>query len=276
MRRALAALAALGIAIPAAVRADTPAYLRDRGEGIPTSLFGTYVRSHEWLVYPFYEYTLNSDQEYKPSELGFDGEHDYRGKLTEQEALIFASYGFSDWIDAELESAIYTTATQHKAANDPSALPDELTQSGFGDTQAELRFRLHRETERRPELFGYFETVFPFQHDQVLIGTQEWEFILGLGLIKGFGWGTVLGRASAVYVPGSDVEVDELSVEYLKRLAPSWRAVLAVEGEQDEWALIAEAQWFVRPDVFVKLNNGFGLTSKAPDLAPELGVVFSF
>jgi hypothetical protein len=39
---------------------------------------------------------------------------------------------------------------------------------------------------------------------------------------------------------------------------------------------VGEAQWFVRPNVFVKLNSGVGLTSKATDWAPEIGVVFSF
>jgi hypothetical protein len=33
-----------------------PTYLEDRGTGIPTSMFGTYVRRGELLVYPFFEY----------------------------------------------------------------------------------------------------------------------------------------------------------------------------------------------------------------------------
>ena len=31
----------------------TPMYLRDRGEGVATSMFGTYIRRGEWIVYPF-------------------------------------------------------------------------------------------------------------------------------------------------------------------------------------------------------------------------------
>jgi len=39
---------------------------------------------------------------------------------------------------------------------------------------------------------------------------------------------------------------------------------------------LGEAQIFLTPNVFVKLNNAVGLTSKAPDWAPEVGLVFSF
>ena len=46
-------------------------YQVQRGEGVATSLFGTYVQGGELLVYPFYEYSANHDQEYKPAELGF-------------------------------------------------------------------------------------------------------------------------------------------------------------------------------------------------------------
>ena len=38
-----------------------PVYLRDRGTGVSTSMFGTYVRRRELLVYPFFEYYLDND-----------------------------------------------------------------------------------------------------------------------------------------------------------------------------------------------------------------------
>src|SRR4030095_2753557 len=49
----------------------------DRGEGIPTSLFGTYIAGGDVLVYPFYEYTKTSAFEYKASEFGLPGEADF-------------------------------------------------------------------------------------------------------------------------------------------------------------------------------------------------------
>ena len=78
----LLALAAT-LLLPTTVQASDeqlPSYLRDRGTGIATSLFGTYVRKGELLVYPFYEYTRNEDQEYSPNELGYGIDTDYRAK----------------------------------------------------------------------------------------------------------------------------------------------------------------------------------------------------
>ena len=96
-------------------------------------------------------------------------------------------------------------------------------------------------------------------------------------MIKGFRLGTFTARAAASY-SGSDKKVilGELDLEYLKQISKAWRGVLSIEGAQDEWALVGEAQWHVSPHAFLKLNNGIGLTSKAPDWAPEVGVVFSF
>jgi len=285
MRRAflmgLALLGALGAGpfvatTGASVSDNLPTYLRDRGTGVATSLLGTYVRKGELLAYPFYEYTGNNDQEYKPSELGFAGEHDYRGKYTEHEGLIFLSYGISENVALELESALYSSATLHKAPEDTSAVPSRLKESGFGDTQAEIHWRWWKENERRPELWSYFEAVFPFQKDRVLIGTQDWELIQGVGLTRGFRFGSLTGRVSASYSAGDKTVIfGEYALEYLRRLSPKWRAVLAMEGEQDEAAIIGEAQWRIAPRAVLKLNNGFGLTSKAPDLAPEIGLAFS-
>ena len=72
------------------------------------------------------------------------------------------------------------------------------------------------------------------------------------------------------------VEPGEFAVEYLKRVSPKWRMVGSLEGEDDELALIGEAQWFVSRSAFVKFNCGFGITDKAPDIAPEIGIIFSF
>jgi hypothetical protein len=40
--------------------------------------------------------------------------------------------------------------------------------------------------------------------------------------------------------------------------------------------VIGEVQWHLGPRAFLKLNSGFGLTEKAPDVAPEVGVLISF
>ena len=105
----------------------------------------------------------------------------------------------------------------------------------------------------------------------------SWELSPGEGIVKGSRWGALTARATAGYTPEDGTfELGETGLEYLKRMSPRWRAVLSVEGEQDEWALIAEAQLTLAPAPALKLNNGFGITNKAPDMAPELGLPYSF
>jgi hypothetical protein len=57
-----------------------PDYLHDRGAGVTTTQFATYVRKGEWLVYTYYEYDGDKDKEYKPLELGFNQDQDYFSK----------------------------------------------------------------------------------------------------------------------------------------------------------------------------------------------------
>ena len=253
-----------------------PSYLADRGPGIPTSMFGTYVRKKEWLVYAFYEYTKTSHFEYTPEDLGLVGDQEFFGSLRERENLLFLSYGLSDRLAVELESSLHTRATLERDPTDTSG-PARLAESGLGDVQGELRWRWLDESARRPELFSYFEVGFPLQKDKVIMGTPDWEYVLGIGAIKGHSWGTLTGRLSVIYdrADGS-VESGEFAVEYLKRVSHVWRLVAAVEGESDEVDLILEAQARLSPHVLLKLNSGFGITSKAADIAPEAGVLFSW
>jgi hypothetical protein len=263
-------------AIATAQVSDLPMFLRDRGTGLPTSQFGTYIRKGELLVYPFFEYYRDSDAEYKPAELGFGLDQDFRGKYRASEGLLFVGYGLTDWLAVELEAAVID-ATLETSPDDPSGIPDRIHESGLGDVEGQLRARWARETESRPEIFSFFEAVAPLQKDKILIGTRDWELIFGGGVVKGFRWGTMTLRAEAEYSKEeSKLELGEYAVEYLKRLSPAWRLYLAVEGTDDEVELITEAQWHLTDSIFIKLNNAFGLTSKATDWAPEIGIVFSF
>ena len=249
---------------------------RDRGPGIPTSMFGTYVQPREFLFYPFVEYYHDKDAEYSPDELGYGVDADFRGTYRATEGLIFLGYGVSDRLALEFEAAVIT-ATQTKAPDDPSSMPSTVEESGLGDVEGQLRWRWNRETDRRPEVFSYFETVFPLQKQKALIGTQDWEFKLGTGLVRGFGWGTATVRAAIEYdAAEGTAALGEYAVEYLRRVSPSLRLFVAVEGSEDEVELIPEMQWALRPNVVLKLNSAFGLTSKATDWAPEIGIMFSF
>ncbi|HKQ61779.1 MAG TPA: hypothetical protein VJS92_10830 [Candidatus Polarisedimenticolaceae bacterium] len=250
---------------------------QERGPGLPTSLFGTYVERGELLVYPFYEYTKTSAFEYKPSELGFTGDEDFLGRTVEQEYLLFLGYGISDRLAVELETAVHASTTFDKAANDPSAVPPRLEESGLGDVDVQLRYRWRHETEHRPEMFSFLELTPPFQDDRVLIGTHDWEAAVGFGVIRGYRWGTITGRVALAYDgEGDQFELGEFAAEYFKRIAERWRVVAALEGESDELSLIGEAQWRFTSGAMLKLNCGVGLTEKAPDVAPEVGVLFRF
>jgi hypothetical protein len=256
---------------------SNPPYLQDRGTGVPTSMFGTYVRKKEVVVYPFFEYYRDRNFEYKPEELGAPGDIDFRGRYRASEALFFVGYGVTDNIAVEFETAVIS-ASFNKSPADPSSLPATIKESGLGDAEGQIRWRWRRETERRPEWFSYGELVVPHARNKRLIGTPEIEVKFGTGVTRGFAWGTLTGRGAIEYsrASSSPWDVGEYAIEYLKRVSPKWRVYAGLEGTQDELSLITEAQWHVLPHGFVRLNNGLGLTSKATDWTPEIGLLLTF
>ena len=259
-------------------RDGLPSFLRDRGEGVPTSLFGVYIRKGQWLVFPFYEYESNNDAEYEGKELGFSTDTtEYMGESELHQVLLFIGYGVTDDIAIELEFAIYETANLKRASNDTtSGIPAEIDESGFGEVETQVRWRVMRETASRPEVFTFLEIGFPFQDNKVLIGISNWEVGLGLGLVKGFDWGTLTGRISLEYDDSEgELEFGEFAVEYLRRLSDKWQIVVAIEGESDEIVAIVDLQLRLSDRAVFKFNV-VGVTEKAPDVAPLIGVIFSF
>jgi len=253
---------------------ELPVYLRDRGTGIPVSMFGTYVRRGELRFYPYFEYYHDKNAEYAPDEFGYADTNDYFGNYIAREWLFWFGYGITDRLAVEFETAYYIDATLDKASDDPSGMPTKIDESGLGDVEGQIRWRWTTENEKRPEIFSFYETVFPFQKDKQLIGTSVWELKLGTGFVKGFRWGTVTARAAIEYADDG-LELGEMAVEYLKRLSSKLRIFASVEGAQDEIELITEAQWRLTSNMFVKFNSAFGITTKATDWAPEIGVMFS-
>jgi len=253
---------------------EEPIYLRDRGTGIATSMFGTYVRRRELIVYPYYEFYYDHNTEYTPADFGYSGDTEYEGKFVGHEGLLYIGYGFADWIMLELEAA-YMYATFWKSDDDNSAMPSSLHEDGLGDVEGQLRWRYFKEREKIPEFFGVFEAVLPLQKHRKLIGTQAWEFKFGVGVIKGFRIGTFTGRFGVEY-DGEEEEVvpGEYALEYLKRVSEHLRLFAMVEGVQDELELVLEGQIHFNEYVVLKLNTGIGITSAADDIAPETGVMF--
>lgn len=251
--------------------------LDDRGPGVATSMFGTYIERGQWLIYPFVEYYRDDDLEYAPSELGAAGDTDFEGRYRAKEALIFFAYGLTEDLAVEFEAA-FIDATFEKSPLDLSALPAKINESGLGDIEGQIRWRWRRGTAESPEFFSFAEVVLPHAKEKVLIGTPGLQVKVGTGVIRGFRWGTMSARAAIEYDQESTSQFDagEFAVEYLKRLSPRTRVYVGIEGVQDEIELIAELQWQLRPGVILKLNNGFGLTAKATDWAPEVGILFTF
>ena len=253
-----------------------PSFLKDRGTGVSTSQFATYVRRGELIIYPFFEHDRHNKFEYKPSEFGAVGEQDFRGRYRASEQLIFLAYGVTDNLAVELEVA-KIRASLKKSPADTSTVPAEIKESGLGDVEAHVRWRWLQETKKRPEFFSFAEVVFPHNKRKNLIGTSGVELKAGTGFIRGFKWGTISARAAVEYSAGSLSKFDlgEYAVEYIKQVSPKWRFYVGLEGRQDELSLITEAQWHIKKNIFLKFNNGVGLTSRATTLAPEVGVVFT-
>ncbi|MBT8487833.1 MAG: hypothetical protein KJO65_03290, partial [Gemmatimonadetes bacterium] len=187
---------------------------RDTGNGIPMSMFGTYVEEGQLLVYPFAEYYRDSQSEYQPSELGYVGDADYFGSYEALEGLIFLGYGISNRWAVEFEAAVIS-ARQERDPTDPGDFPQELKQSGLGDVEGQLRYMWRRQTAERGGVFSYFETVLPIQKKKRLIGTPNWEFKFGTGYIRSYTWGTMTYRASVAYDKGP--ELGEYAVEYARQ-----------------------------------------------------------
>jgi len=270
-----AALAFSLVLIPGTVRAQAqPDRLRDRGEGVSSSMFGTYIAAGELVVYPYYEYYRDGNYEYEAGELGFEGTTELRSRYRAHEGLIFVGYGISENVALEVEAAVIR-ASLVKSPLDTSGLPPVLEQSGLGDVETQLRWRWNRESDSRPEMFSYFETVFPFQRSKLLIGTRDWEFTFGTGFIRGFSFGTLTARLGVANI-GGKFEPGEYAVAYLRRVSQRVRLFASLEGSEDEVEAIGEAQIFLRDNVILKLNNAFGVTAKAPGWAPEVGVMFRF
>jgi len=262
----------------AAEPGDLPAYLSDRGDAIPTSLLGTYIHEKEFLFYPFYEYTHTKKFQYSPRDLGFTGEQEFSGKLVEHEALVFLAYAFNDSLAIEFESAVYGSLEFTKAPNDNTSVPNRIRETGLGDTETNILWRPLKETATRPEATFFFTTVYPLQRSEKLLGTQHWELEPGVVLTKGFSFGTLASSLSLAYdTGGHKLDFSGWSLDYLKRLNSKWRVALSLEGVQkDEVSIIGELQYTLGRNAVLKLNSGFGVTEKAPNFAPEIGVMFNF
>jgi hypothetical protein len=271
------------ILLPATARAQDspePIYLRDRGAGVASSLTGIYIQKAELLVHPFFEYVRDHNREYQPQDFGVGPDVDFRGRSRRQAAQLFLGYGVTDWLALEFEGA-YLRETLHKSTRDTFPTPTKIDESGITDLEAQIRLRPLRETAGRPEVFAFLEITARAQAGKLLIGDPDWDLRPGVGLTRGFSWGTLTARVTGEYNrAGKNLDFGEVALGYLKRLHPAWRVYLGVEGGEggamDEWELIPGVQWSPVSTILVRLESPLGVSSKAADWSPQFGLVFTF
>lgn len=254
-----------------------PYYLQDRGTGIPTSMFSTFIKKNELILYPYYEVYFDKHRMYKPSDLGFADDNEYQSpKFRGHEGLFFVAYGITEGFALQYEATV-VTETIYKAKNDHSTMPSKFNEGGLGSMEFQLRYRLQKESIKKPEIFGYNEIILPLQKNRKLIGTQHLELSQGIGFIKGFKWGTMTVRASSIYDGGEKkISVFEYGLEYMKQVSRLLRVSGILEGSTGDFTFVADFQFHVTPYLYIRLNNAFGITRNASDHAPEVGFLFHF
>jgi hypothetical protein len=134
---------------------ELPYYLQDRGRGIPTSMFGTYVEKRQLLVYPFYEYYNDKNLEYEPGDFGFIDTTEFRGTYPANEFLLYFGYGITNRLAIEVEAGVIS-AELTKSESDSSDLPRVTQESGLSDVEGQLRWRWNFEDADTPEFFNYW------------------------------------------------------------------------------------------------------------------------
>lgn len=275
MTRCLFVLATVATTSAAPQPAQAP-YLADRGIGVASSMFGTYIRKHDLIVYPYWEYYRDNNREYKPAELGYTLDQDFRGRYRESEYLFFLAYGLTDNFAVQTEIA-GASASLDKAATDPSSQPSRVENSGLTSFETQARWRWKGESERRPEVWGYLDVVYPINKDAKIIGSDGFDVEWGTALTRGFSWGTLTARASLFYESASSTHfgLGEYGIEWLKHVNPKLRVFGAVNGHADEVTAITELQLHFSPKVFLRLNQEIGLTSRANDWEPQIGLLLT-
>ena len=272
----LVALALVAMACATSASADETPAQRDRDGGIRTSMFGTYVNRGELLLYPFFEYYRDNDLQYSPTEFGGVGSQDFKGRYRASEGLIFLGYGITDRFAIELEAAVIS-ATFEKDPADASGTPARIEESGVGDVEGQITYRWTKESEHRPEIFSYAEAVSPQNKTKALIGTPDWEFKFGSGVLRGFTFGTLTARVAVEYIRESSTPWDlgEWALEYWRRVPSGWGFYAGFEGQAtDEVSFVGEVQRRLGSRATLKLNTSIGLMENATDFAPEVGIMF--
>ena len=245
--------------------------------GVRLSEFQTYIERGQFFVLPSVAYTRDHNLEYNPLDWGYGTQVDLRGTFHSSQAELLLAYGVTDWLAVELEGS-YVSAHFQRSPSDTGATPARIHDTGLADFAGQVRVRFSQERGRRPEIWGAVEVIPASQRTKVLIGDKLTDVKGEIGLTRGYRFGTMTLRTTVEYNHGDHHwDLGETSLEYLRRLSPAWRLMLAIEGGEggapDEFVFVTAAQWRVARGMFVKLANSVGLMSKSTDWEPQLGLL---
>lgn len=252
----------------------------DRGPGVAASLFGLRVAEGELILHPSFEYAHNRAFQYSPTEFGYGPERDFDADFRAAEGVVSLAWGASRSLAVELEAG-FVRGTFRKSVQDTSALPGRLRESGLGDVEARVAWRVREETAGGPEIVVFTGAVLPHDRGDELIGTADLVLLPGFGLVRGFRWGTLgleLG-AEVDFASGSELDWGEWTAGYLRRLSPAWTLAAGFEGQVgggsnfDEVWLVTQLDWDVGRDVALRFGNGLGISSHAAGWEPEVGLL---
>jgi hypothetical protein len=255
-----------------------PANLRDRGAGVRTSEFQTYIERGQLLILPSAAYTKDHNREYSPLDWGYGSQESLRASYRSSEAQVFLAYGITDWLAVELQGSDLS-ARFERSASDTSATPARIRESGIGDFAGQVRVRFAQERGRRPEIWGSVEVIPRNMKRKVLIGDKLTDVKGEIGFTRGYRFGTMTFKTTVEYNHGDHHwDLGESSLEYLRRLSADFRLLLAIEGGEtgapDEWVFVTAGQWRIANRFFLKFANGFGLMSKSTDWEPQVGILW--
>ena len=252
--------------------------LRDRGAGIRTSEFQTYIQRGQFFIIPAVSYVKDHNLEYSPFDWGYGSQDGLRAAFHGSSAQLLLAYGVTDWLAFELEGS-YLKAHFERDAQDTSATPSQIDESGVGDFAVQARMRFAHERGSRPEIWGSLEFIPASNTGKLLIGDKPSDLKGEIGLTKGYQFGTMTLRTTIEYNHGDHHwDLGETSIEYLRRLSTNWRVMAAVEGGEggapDEFVFVTSFQARLARSVVLNFGNSFGLMSKSTDLEPYVGLRF--
>jgi hypothetical protein len=248
--------------------------------GVRSSLFETYVRPGQLLIYPHGAYSTDHNLDYTPADLDYGADTNaLQGRFHSTEAQVFVAYGVTEWLALEAEGS-QISATFHRSARDTSAVPTRIHESGLSDWAVQARMRVARQRGAWPQVFAAFELTPPMHKTTRLIGDRQWNLKGEVGLARDYGWGTLSARTVIEWNRGDHHwDLGETSLEYLRQVSSAGRLLFAIEGGEggalDEWTFVSAGRWRVARGVDIKFANAFGLQSKSTDWETQLGLMFT-